>query len=534
MANTDGGQGDIAAQPKKSKPKKDPEVVTKMFVIDVFVREEGLKQQILNSIKLYRHAGRQLVGTFFTACAAGASVQEKKGDLVIKPENARARQILDLAMDKSGKLEMYSCRDVVLQHWAKGSGKGGGKGGGNTSRWHSYVWDSLRRKVWSLWQAKDPQFQKAARGWLVLQGVRRLPVMNGIGIETPAVYVRKLDHHSVELQWDHEIGPVTLHFTKLDGGRWAVWKAILEDRYKIGSVTLNYRRTKKGPQLKLYMPYKYRRKKRDISPKRSIEVSFDHDTGITVTMLEGKHDSQAAVPPDDLRKVVLPFAAAISGIDQLKTQDETLLAKLRACGNRGECRRGQGCPAAANAFVARRKKVSLQRERRVKDWNHRWTSRIAAVAESWQCGKCVLFDIPETIRKRPWQWFHFQQMLQYKLHELGCTMDVVVSENADKAYAAIAQGAPPERRNHETGNNQSGRNSGKRIRSLNARCAHDSGHIQEENRGMGGRPGADEPGTDQALQAGRQGPTDVQPDRDVDRDRTRQSGAVLGRAAGAS
>ena len=211
----------------------------RMLALDVYpdVQDKAdrlrLKQSIRNSIKLYRHVARQIMGVCFAAQSAGADLELKKGDLRIKPNHKRARAILAEVFAKDGKAPLYQCRDWVLDHLAPS--------------WLSFVWDSVRNDVWTLWNATDPALG-AGRGYLALQGVRRLARMNGIGIGMLRVAARAFDKRALTLKWDHELGPVRLRIGRVpDASRYCIWNAIVEGRCKHGTIRLSERRRHAAP-----------------------------------------------------------------------------------------------------------------------------------------------------------------------------------------------------------------------------------------------------------------------------------------------
>jgi hypothetical protein len=322
------------------------------------------------------------------------------------PDRPEAKKILEDLFEIREKAALfYEMRSYILRVLAP--------------NWKSATWDSARLVTERTYKGVDPEFG-VTRSWAILQGVRNLGRMASV----PLVINHrcfKVDKHSITFGWDHDIGEVEFKVMHLDGARWALWNSFATGKLEVKEVQLNTVKTEDGPKLVLRIAYKKESKVFEKIAERSIEVNFD-DTGIMVYMRDGKEVPAAGLPLDDVRKVFLSYAAALASIDELKIQDEKLLALVRACGSFGECRRGEGVPQTAKAYQRRRNKLAQLRDKRVKDWNHRWSLKILSTAEAWKCGKIVVFGPPEKVCGRPWQWFNFKFNLDYKAQERGITV----------------------------------------------------------------------------------------------------------------
>src|SRR5262245_28270370 len=130
--------------------------------------------QVRQSIRQYRAVLRHCFSVLTCAQAAAAEISWQGGDageIRVRPNNDAARQVLAAATGKDGAALGYQLREYVLQTLAP--------------TWHSFVWDSLRRDMSTAWTAKDAEFPRAGRGWLILQGARGISRFNNRGIGFP-------------------------------------------------------------------------------------------------------------------------------------------------------------------------------------------------------------------------------------------------------------------------------------------------------------------------------------------------------------
>jgi hypothetical protein len=240
----------------------------------------------------------------------------------------------------------------------------------------------------------------------------------------------RVDGKKVRFGWDHELGEIEFTVGNLDGSRWALWKSFVEGKTNTNQISFTVEHKKGKPVMMLRIPYEKSAEKYERDENRSLEVNFD-DEGIKIYMRDGKVIPAKGMPIDDVRKVPLAFDAAVSGIDAIKHRDEKLLAELRSCGSFSECRNGEGLPKAAKAIQAKRRALSEFRSDRVREWNNRWARRIMSTARLWKCSRIFVFDVPESLKKRPLQWFNFKFKLSSDAKLCGCEIVFLTSPTVE-------------------------------------------------------------------------------------------------------
>ncbi len=385
------------------------DTISRSLTLDVFCADEDQYRPVRDSIARYRAGCRQMFAVLGLAQAAGAKLKEHAEGVRVTPDG-KASKLACAAVLKGARIEKGEK--------VRGQGQAYqvhiGVGACYEMRQYfltelypdalSFVWDSARRQVWTRWTAKDPEFTRAGRGWLVLQGARGLAWFRGVGIELPQATARpSLEKHSLRLSWDKTIGPVELHIGKLDPGRWYTWRQVLDGTWPAGTVTLNER----DGRLRVSVSYH-----RSIDP----EV-LDVERVLRVHVTEAG-DALALVGPD-----------GETTYDRISLEDASgMLKRLAAQRSVWEGRRGAaGSPhrpwGNKKAWKATQKhldRVTLLRERYVTDCNHAWSRRLASRAVSWRCGMVEV--TPSEIGGATWAWDQFRQFAKYKLHEVGAAL----------------------------------------------------------------------------------------------------------------
>ncbi len=342
------------------------------------------------------------------------------------PQNEESKKILeDLFAIRDKQALFYSMRSYVLKYLAPD--------------WKSATWDSARLVTEKVYKSKHP-IKLTSRCWDILQQVSDFPRMERVPL-TINFRNYTVEKHKITFGWDYDIGDVTFNVGKLDGGRWALWNDFANGKLKAKQVELTYEvSVKKGKQLKIRVSYEKEAKIYIPEKGRSMEVNFDAE-GIKMFIRDGKIVPAHGLPLDELKVYPLSFLGAVDAIDEIKRLDEKLLAKLRSCGSFREQRRGEGVPKAAKRYQRSRRILTERRDRRVKDWNHRWTKKIIANAEIWRCERIVVFDVPEKLNGRPWQWFAFKFDLTYKAEEKGCKVEFLESPKAEDVVKKVIKGS---------------------------------------------------------------------------------------------
>jgi hypothetical protein len=332
----------------------------------------------------------------------------------VMPQAETSEQLLNDLFEINGKAFLYAMRRYVINFLSP--------------TWKSWVWDNARAEALKVYKSKDP-IKKITRSWAILQQIGRLARMDRVPLVVNKKYY-KVDSKKVRFGWDHELGEIEFTVGNLDGSRWALWKSFVEGKTNTNQISFTVEHKKGRPVMMLRIPYEKPAEKYERDENRSLEVNFD-DEGIKIYMRDGKVVSAKGMPIDDVRKVSVDFVAAVSGIDAIKHRDEKLLAELRSCGSFSECRNGEGLPKAAKASQAKRRALSEFRSDRVREWNNRWARRIMSTARLWKCSRIFVFDVPESLKKRPWQWFNFKFKLSSDAKLCGCEIVFLTSPTVE-------------------------------------------------------------------------------------------------------
>lgn len=373
--------------------------MNKSMVVDIFVAD-GVKQPIINSIRLYRAACRKAYSMCAVAEMAGAELLITDEDIKIKPINEATKTVLENTFGIYGKkAHLYEMRE-----WIRSL---------NPS-WLSIVPESIHRDVSSRWRAPDVEFPKAKRGYLTLNGKRAFASFMNIGI-TIKNTVSKLEGHSFFCKWDEEIGKVEFRLGKLDASRHYVWSAIRDQRdgWKLGTI---YLKEREG-NLKAVISYTApdRPKKLDLGKQMVVEFSTDPQNFIL------------AYTDDRFSGSVIPAYGAISWLHEMECIYNKYMQQLSSYDKR---------LTKKHRFKihSRISKYTRRRENGVKDLNHIWTRRIVQFAQQKNSGNLVVIDVPEkTLADYPWGWHQFKTFLIYKVEEIGGKVTFTESEKKEIA-----------------------------------------------------------------------------------------------------
>lgn len=370
-----------------------------------------LHKKVRTSITGVRLAARQVYAVLFAAQAAGATIEMTEDGPQCKPHNDRAKAILTalftpgeaaaheiIQLHKAGdakqvavfptlgKAPVYEARKYVLDCLLP------------TVR--SFVWDELRQQVWSRWTARDPEFPRASRGWLSLQNARGLAAFRGLGIGFPKLTARPvLAAHRLTLAWDRDIGPVEFRLGDLDPGRWAVWRKLVSGEWDHGTIQLN----EWDGKLRAYVSYHAPIKREDLDATRTLDVLVQGETMRFTGPEAGLVDEISLVEARDWALRVLRQREA------WERRRAAVGSPVREWGQRRRFR----------AIAEHQRRVTRTRENGAHSRNHAWAKRAVARAVSWRCGVVSVAGLPEDLCGHPWQWYHFTQVLRYKLEAAG-------------------------------------------------------------------------------------------------------------------
>jgi hypothetical protein len=361
--------------------------------IDVIPPKE-LRQKIVTSIREYRAVARKMYSACAMAEMAGAEITRKDDDIKIKPDNDKARAILNAVFDNYEKgYHLYQLRTFVLKELQP--------------TWKSFVWDAVRRDVASRWSAPDTEFPKAKRGYLTIQGARAIAKFNRIGIGMPRATARpKLHEHKMELGWDHEIGAVEFTIAKLDSARYYVWKSLRDgdEGWKLGTIYLN----EDDGMVFLTVSFERPDIVKNIDTEKILNVEFVPEIENFICIYTDTRNEADK----------LSFSAALSHLDKMKLLGEKYLNQRKSCGSEKPKHWGN-----KKAIRSIQKKSLNLRERRTnycQTWNHLFTRRIVENAIRHNAGSIKVLNLPE--REwfgHPWGAYQFKQFLKYKIEELG-------------------------------------------------------------------------------------------------------------------
>lgn len=387
------------------------ESVTRSVSIDLFVPDEQ-RQSVLNSVRHYRLCCRDVYAALLLAQTAGAEIEDIEGAMRLKPQSDQAKLALAAALGVAritpgdrekgngqsftvnvGSAMAYECRAWVLQQLFPTA--------------MSFVWDSLRRDVVTVWTSRDPEHTQATRGWLALQGARGVAQFQRRGIGFPTATARpKLAGNTLTLKWDRELGAVEFRIPRLDGGRYYVWRALRDgdEGWKLGTVYLGER------DGKLYAVLSHDR------PAQA--ASVDAERVCTVRFGDTQEGFLRIVGPDGAQTYdSISAESAVAAMERLRVHRDKQEKRRAACGNP---RRPWGHRKGwlANQDVLTR--CTLQRDRLQKDVNHCWSRWAVSRAVSWRCGKLVVEAMPADLFGHSWSWAtQFRMFLAYKAEEVG-------------------------------------------------------------------------------------------------------------------
>lgn len=347
-----------------------------------------MRQKIIMSIRHYRTVCRQVYSACAMAKMASAAVQFTGDTITVKPLPNSETELLTAVFGRNPQRTLTK-NDMLPTAL-------------------SFVWDSARRDVQSRWAARDPEFVKATRGWLTLNGARDFARFNRIGIGCPVATANpKFEEHKLRLKWDHELGEIEFTVPRLDSGRYYIYKCIRDNApgWKCGTVYLNERDGRVFLSLSFDRPVD----QTDLEPERKLTVEFTDsiESFIKIAGPDGaqSHDAISA-------------AEAVAWLNELKTIRGKYETRRAAAGNP---LKPWGSSDQWRGVQSRLSKNTERRSNGVQTRNHLWTRRITERAAAWRCGVVCVVGIPENLFGHPWQWYQFAQFLTYKINEIGGT-----------------------------------------------------------------------------------------------------------------
>lgn len=380
------------------------------------IAEARQRQPIIDSIRRYRHACREMYGVLLTSQAAGAHIVDGE-KLSLKPDGNRAAAILACAMDRAEITKVKGARGQGVTYTITGVGANLGY---DMRSWFfdelypeakSFVWDSARRAVATTWTSGDPEFPKVNQGYLALQGARGTAKFMRRAIAIDHRHGPILDRRTLMLHWDHTIGPVEFALAKTDGGRWQVWDHIRDGvpGWELGTVYLTERYSKKhGSVISADLSHQRPDRQADVDPARVCRLTIDQaNPAAFLTLSAPDGDSDVITGHDVEAWLTLQLA-----------RKQELELRRASCGN-PNAPWGHRKAWLANQDVLSR--ATHQRERRAAACNHFWSLRLVSRAALWRCGK-LEWTQPEPnslLFGHPWNWTSFAKSLAYKTEDRG-------------------------------------------------------------------------------------------------------------------
>jgi hypothetical protein len=385
------------------------DTVNRSVTLDVFcpIPEEDTPRnqqdhfQVINAVRKYRACARQMFAIGMLSMSAGSKIEIHDDDIRVATEKGRSAEILQALFGKGGKGMLYSMRQ-----WFLGPERRTCKFptevpvSESEAQWssaESFVWDSCRRDVVNRWNSKDPEFTKASRGWLTLQGARGMARFNNIGIGFPVLTAKpKMTNHTIRLKWDRAVGEIEFKIKRLDHGRWETWKSIVSGEYSAGTLFLNER---KG-ELRITVAYQKPAASPDLIIGKTLQVEFLSDR----ICMSSRGDTDEVMTTH-----------AVGALGRFEMRKKAIEARREACGSVFQAwghRNGWHKDQDVLSNLTRVRSAFLT------DQNHAWSRRIADRVRQWRCGK-VNVVLPEDLSGRTWPWHQFKEFMTYKISELG-------------------------------------------------------------------------------------------------------------------
>ncbi len=398
-----------------AEPCDQPIVVQRSLKLDL-VAPEDKRHAVIASIRRYRHACRQLFAVVGLGQLAAARLTERDGpdgelDLRFEAQSDQAKIALAAAIaaakiDKGEKVRgegqayqvrigsgfAYELRDYFLRELYPSA--------------LSFVWDSARRDVTTAWTARDPQFPKAGRGWLALQGARGLASFMRRGIGMPRASARpKLVGHQLILKWDRDLESVAFRVGKLDGSRYVIWKRLRDyaEGWKLGTLYLTENRGRIAAVLTYEAPGE--------------KAGFQEGTFCDVLMTdEGEQLFYLKSTAGRFSFDEIDAAAVLGFLAQHQAKKIAIEQRIAAAGNPRRPwghRRGWRHDQEVRAGLTRLRMLTFR------DYLHAWSRRIVTRATDWLCQGIRLAPLPLQLRGHDWPRTEFLSILKYKCAAKG-------------------------------------------------------------------------------------------------------------------
>lgn len=353
-------------------------------------------------VKQYRAAIARCASLTGDVMMVSATLEKTEDNFLVKPNNEKAKQVLQLVMGSPGKLNFYELRRYVLDQLCP--------------NWMSTTWDSLRRDLDAAWKAKDPEFQKVDRRFLFHQGTRRPPnfVKRGITFQRASNTARlgagaETNPHRgavIQFRWDKEIGPIETLVARTSPQNWQIFCQLRDDptegHYQLGACTLNL-----DDDGRPFTTVSYS------VPVRDLLLDPDR---ICIAKFGGEENVLTVSGPVVGHTEAIGSANAKQFLCYMLERKKALGDSQGACGSPTRSYGHRKAWKDTQVMIAR---LTNERATGVTQRNHAWARRIVSLAQKWGCGS-VRVEIPGNSKLYGFDWniSQFKEFVKYKADEL--------------------------------------------------------------------------------------------------------------------
>ena len=339
---------------------------------------------------------------------------------------------------------------------------------------NSFIWDELRRTMNAIRCKKDPdngiprnKLEANAKRDPVKASRVGINITHANGAKHTRIYEDAKGQKLIDLNYDLTAGPLTLiaegafeingemQYKELNYGSSYVLHKLITGEWEFQTITMN----EDDGSLTLNIPYRRPpeiQRASDYDPDKTLEVSFQKTVGETkenagkifyihcrVPKLSATRDS------DKYRTKSIAVNDILAHLSKLGAQKHSTELQKSTCGWQNKTRK--------KALKDRMDRLSIHRMRICKDQNHQWSKQIVGIANSFGCGKILVYGPPSGVARNdnqqsgllgyPWDWSGLKAHLTYKAEHFGIKLEftepvqsakIIKAFNDDDDVAAIA------------------------------------------------------------------------------------------------
>ncbi|HJZ06323.1 MAG TPA: hypothetical protein VJ327_10835 [Patescibacteria group bacterium] len=360
--------------------------------IECFVRDNDLHAKIRASVRLYRACLRAAFSYCALAETAGAEIVAENGNVTVKPNDEKAREILSACVGHSGKIKYYE-----MYHWMK-------------ELYPSLIsncYSKIQYIIGKMMTMKDQDIKKCQKKFLIVNGKRAFAQFNRSGIPIKSG-MAKIDGHLLKCRWDKDIGEVEFTTNKMDSSTYYAFSSLREgwEGWSIKDSYLSFDEDKN--KIVVILSYERPDTPTNIEPEKVMHVEFTDDKEMFITCYT------------DDKWSARPFSAAgiIGYLEEMEQIYSRYWSEFKSY-ERRERKQRNHVKEKLNRYTERRANAE-------KNNNHLWSKRIVDFARQQCAGKLVVVNLPEkTLFDLPYGWFDFKTKLDYKMKEIGGTVSFV-------------------------------------------------------------------------------------------------------------